>query len=41
MAECAKSNHCEGIVTRNRRDFLTFGVPLYSPDELLRYFEEA
>ena len=41
MATCAKSNKCDGIVTRNKKDFLTFGVTLYSPDELLQLFEEA
>lgn len=41
MATCAKSNKCDGIVTRNKRDFLTFGVTLYSPEELLQLFEET
>lgn len=40
MATCAKSNKCDGIVTRNKKDFLTFGVTLYSPEELLRLFEQ-
>ena len=35
MATCAKSNKCDGIVTRNKKDFLTFGITLYSPEELL------
>ena len=38
MATCAKSNKCDGIVTRNKKDFLTFGVVLYSPEELLKQF---
>ena len=40
MATCAKSNKCDGIVTRNRRDFLGFGITLYSPEELLLLFED-
>ena len=36
MATCAKSNNCEGIVTRNKRDFLTFDISLYSPAEILQ-----
>lgn len=38
MATCAKSNHCDGIVTRNKKDFLDFGVALFSPAELLARF---
>ncbi len=33
LATCAKSNKCEGIVTRNKKDFSSFGIPLYSPEE--------
>ncbi len=36
MAVCAKSNHCIGIVTRNKKDFLGFGIDLYSPEEFMR-----
>lgn len=36
LATCAKSNQCTAIVTRNKRDFLDFGIPLLSPEELLR-----
>ena len=39
MATCATSNKCDGIVTRNKTDFLTFDVPLYSPGELLQLYE--
>ena len=39
MATCAKSNKCDGIVTRNKKDFLGFGITLYSPEELLLLFE--
>ena len=39
MATCAKSNKCNGIVTRNKKDFLGFGITLYSPEEVLLLFE--
>ena len=39
MATCAKSNKCDGIVTRNKKDFLGFGITLYSPEEILLLFE--
>ena len=35
LATCAKSNKCDGIVTRNKKDFLTFDLTLYSPEEIL------
>lgn len=35
LAVCAKSNKCVAIVTRNKEDFLDFGIDLYSPEELL------
>ncbi len=38
MAECAKSNKCSGIVTRNYKDFLTFGINIYSPEDVLEKF---
>ena len=34
LATCAKSNKCDGIVTRNKKDFLTFGITLYNPEEI-------
>ena len=34
LATCAKSNKCDGIVTRNKRNFLSFDIMLYSPDEI-------
>lgn len=40
MATCARSNKCDGIVTRNKKDFLTFGITLYSPEELLQLFNK-
>ena len=40
LATCAKSNQCDCIVTRNKKDFITFGVTLYSPEELLMLFEQ-
>ena len=35
MATCAKSAKCDGIVTRNKKDFLSFGIRLCTPEELL------
>lgn len=35
LATCAKANQCDAIVTRNKKDFLDFGIPLLSPQELL------
>ncbi len=35
LATCAKTNQCEAIVTRNKKDFLTFGITLFSPEEVL------
>ena len=35
LATCAKSNKCTAIVTRNKKDFLNFGITLLSPEELL------
>ena len=40
MATCAKANHCDGIVTRNAKDFLNFGITLYSPSELLDHVDQ-
>ena len=36
LATCAKSNNCSAIVTRNKKDFLDFGITLMSPEELLK-----
>lgn len=36
LAVCAKSNACAAIVTRNKKDFLDFGMTLLSPEELLK-----
>ena len=38
LATCAKSNKCDAIVTRNKKDFLKFGITLLSPEELLERF---
>lgn len=35
LATCARSNGCDCIVTRNKKDFLPFGIALYSPAEVL------
>ena len=41
LAACARSNKCDAIVTRNKKDYLTFGVTLLSPEELLELFPEG
>lgn len=38
MAICAKANKYDAIVTRNKKDFLTFGITLFSPEELLKLY---
>ena len=38
LAVCAKANNCDAIVTRNKKDFATFGIALLSPEELLAKF---
>ncbi len=38
LAVCAQSNRCGGIVTRNEKDFLAFGIALYTPEEFLSLF---
>ena len=35
LATYAKSNKCDGIVTRNAKDFSKFDITLYTPDEVL------
>ena len=35
MATCALSNKCDGIITRNKKDFETFGIEVHRPDEFL------
>lgn len=34
-APFAKSIHCDYIVTRNKRDFKGFGIPVLTPTEIL------
>lgn len=41
LAVCAKSNQCDGIITRNKKDFLTFGIDLYTPQEILEMQKAA
>ena len=36
LAVCAKSINCDCIVTRNKKDFAEFGIPTYTPTEILR-----
>lgn len=38
MAVCAKSNKCDGIVTRNAKDFASFGIRIYSPEDIIDIF---
>lgn len=40
LATCAKSNKCNGIVTRNKKDFITFDIPLYSPEEIVKQLKK-
>ena len=39
VATCAKSIHCDCIVTHNKKDFEGFDIPLLEPSELLQQFE--
>ncbi len=39
LATCARSNQCDAILTRNKKDYLRFGLTLLSPEELLNSFE--
>lgn len=36
MATCAKSVHCDYIITRNKKDFEEFDIPLLTPTEFLQ-----
>ena len=36
VAACSRSIHCDSIVTRNKKDFEEFDIPLLSPAELLQ-----
>lgn len=36
VATCAKSIHCDHIVTRNKKNFEEFDIPLLTPSELLQ-----
>ena len=38
VATCAKSIHCDYIVTRNKKDFEEFDIPLLTPTEFLEQF---
>ena len=38
VATCAKSIHCDYIVTRNKKDFMEFDIPLLTPTEFLELF---
>ena len=36
---CAVLNQLDGIVTRDRKDFMDSNIPIYSPTELLRQLQ--
>ena len=38
LAVCAKAHRCDAIVTRNKKDFAGFDIPLLAPEELLAKF---
>lgn len=38
VATCAKSNRCDYIITRNKKDFEEFNVPALTPTEFLLQF---
>ncbi len=38
LATCTKANKCDAIVTRNKKDFLSFWITLLSPEELLNIY---
>ena len=38
VAECAKSNECSGIVTRNNKDFQDFSLKIFTPEDLIAMF---
>ncbi len=35
LATCARSNNCDGIITRNKKDFSAFDIPSYTPEEII------
>lgn len=35
VATCAKSIHCDYIITLNTKDFKDFGIPVLTPSEFL------
>lgn len=36
VATCAKSIHCDYIITRNKKDFEEFDIPILTPNEFLQ-----
>lgn len=40
LAVCAKSNQCDSIITRNKKDFRSFGIPLRTPEEIIDELKE-
>lgn len=41
MAVCAKSNKCDGIVTRNVKDFTSFPIDVYTPENIIAIFDQT
>lgn len=41
LATCAKSNNVKGIITRNKSDFESFGIDLYSPEEIINIISNS
>ena len=35
VSVCAKANKCDCIVTRNKKDYDNFNIPVFTPDELI------
>ena len=40
VATCANSIHCDYIITRSKKDFEEFSIPLLEPSELLRQLKQ-
>lgn len=40
VATCANSIHCDYIITRNKKDFEEFSIPLLEPSELLQQLKQ-
>lgn len=38
LATCAKANKCDAIVTRNIKDFMSFDISLYTPEDIIKLY---